>query len=162
VKLMGSVGLSGLSRKLPLLKKTALLKSMPQRTKLSDAFKKHLVNRTVFGGEMLQELSKFMIGFNIHAGIAGDYAANIRMFEVTGMGSLLLTDYKKNIQDLFIPDEEIVCYNSVGECVDKTRWLLSNREELHRIAAAGQAKTLRVHSVASRVEQLNELILEDL
>jgi len=162
VRILQKARLNQLSMKLPLIKRMALMNSRPERMKLSAAFRQQLISKSVFGTEMLRELSGYKIGFNIHAGIAGEYAANIRMFEVTGMGSLLLTDHKKNINDLFVPDEEIICYSSVGECLEKLRWLLDHEQDLNRIAAAGQAKTLQMHSLASRVEQLNELILQDI
>jgi len=55
---------------------------------------------------MYKALSRAKIGFNIHADIASDYAANMRMFEVTGVGSCLITDWKPNLHELFEDGEE--------------------------------------------------------
>ncbi len=112
----------------------------------------------LFGLEMMKALSKSKIGFNSHGGVAGDYAANIRLFEVTGVGSCLLTDHKKNITDFFEPDKEVVTYNSSEECVEKVNWLLSHPDELKQIAVAGHKRTLKDHTFERRAETLHEII----
>jgi spore maturation protein CgeB len=111
---------------------------------------------------MLRLLSRSKICLNSHGGVAGEYAANIRMFEVTGAGSLLVTDDKKNIKDLFIPDTEIITYSSPGECISKLKWLLDKPEEIKKIALEGQQKTLKNHTLEQRVGLLNEIILKEL
>lgn len=120
-------------------------------------YSKKLINKTkppVFGLKMFQVLQKADICFNIHGEIAGNCAGNIRMFEATGVGTCLLTDYKENLSELFIPDQEIVTYNSVNECIEKIKWLIENPNERKKIALAGQAKTIKEHNTQKRVEQI--------
>ena len=81
---------------------------------------------------------------NIHIGVAGDYAGNMRIFEVTGVGSCLLTDNKKNMSDLFEPGKEVVVYDSPEDCIAKVKWLLENENERKKIAGSGQKKTLNL------------------
>jgi len=116
----------------------------------------------VFGYEMYQLLSKAKICFNIHGEIAEKCAGNIRLFEATGVGTCLVTDWKDNITDLFEPDKEIVTYRSVEECIEKVKWLLNNPTERKAIAAAGQKRTLSEHTIEHRVKTMNEIITKEL
>ena len=161
-KILSSIGLKNLSIQLPLIKKAARLTGMPKKINFSKGFKNSANPTPLYGIEMFKALSKSKIGFNSHGGVAGEYAANIRLFEVTGVGSCLLTDNKKNITDFFEPDKEVVTYNSAYECVEKVNWLLTHPNELKQISLAGQKRTLKDHSFERRAESLNEIILNSL
>jgi spore maturation protein CgeB len=121
--------------------------------------KKH---QPVFGIDMYNLFKNSKIVLNIHIGVAGNYAGNMRMFEVTGVGSCLLTDNKTNLGDLFVPDKEVIVYNSMEECIEKAKWLLQNEEERSKIARAGQQKTLSSHTVENRSRQIIEIIDNEL
>lgn len=153
-----SIGLKKISLSLPLVNKTARLTEMPHKISFSKSFKQIANPTPLYGIEMFKALSKSKIGFNSHGGIAGEYAANVRLFEVTGVGSCQLTDHKKNMTDFFEPDKEVVTYKSADECIEKVNWLLSHPNELREIAAAGQRRTLRDHTFERRAEELHEII----
>ena len=110
---------------------------------------------------MLREISCHSAGFNFHGDLAGDYAANVRMFEVTGAGTLLVTDHKKNMGELFEPDAEVLTYASIDECIEKLKWAIDHPVEAGRIAEAGQKRTLREHSVERRVDLLYEILKKE-
>ncbi|HYG80937.1 MAG TPA: glycosyltransferase, partial [Pyrinomonadaceae bacterium] len=95
---------------------------------------------------------------NTHIDISTTSASNMRLFEVTGVGSCLLTDWKPNIGDLFEPDSEVITYRGAEECIEKVDYLLSHESERRAIAAAGQRRTLRDHTLARRAEQLDAII----
>lgn len=116
----------------------------------------------VFGKELFRLLRNTAITFNLHGEIAGKCAGNIRMFEVTGAGSCLVTDWKENIHELFEPDKEIVTYRSADECIEKIRWLLDHPDECKKIAAAGQKRTLKDHTVEKRAIYLDKIFRERL
>jgi spore maturation protein CgeB len=157
-----SVGLSSLALSLPVIKKVARLNEVPRRINFSDKFKQAANPIPLYGIEMFRALSKSKIGFNSHGGVAGEYAANVRLFEVTGVGSCLLTDHKKNINDFFEPDKEVVTYRSANECIEKVNWLLSHPNELKQIAIAGQKRILKDHTFERRAGELNEIISKEL
>jgi spore maturation protein CgeB len=106
----------------------------------------------VFGLDMFNELYNSKIVLNTHGDNSIRTAANMRMTEATGVGALLLTDWKENIADLFQPDEEIVTYKTAAEAVDKIRMLLNNDALRAKIAAAGQKRTLREYNYRRRME----------
>lgn len=114
----------------------------------------------VFGLEMFRTLAGFRMCLNAHGPSA--YASNLRLYEATGVGTCLLTDWKPNLGDLFALDTEIVTYRSADEAVEKARYLLDHESERQQIAAAGQRRTLHDHTIAQRVEQLHALITERL
>jgi len=142
--------------------KIGQLNEMPRRGRYASAIKKSISNYPVFGLDMLNAIAGYAIGFNLHGEVAGEYAANVRMFEVTGAGTLLVTDHKKNIQSLFEPDSEILTYRTKEECVDKLRWAIDHPAEAGKMGRAGQQRTLRDHSVEKRVDLLHEIIQKEL
>lgn len=107
---------------------------------------------------MLSVLSCAKVGLNFHIDAAGRYAGNIRLYEVTGVGSCLLTDEKENLHQLFERDTEVVTYKSADECLEKAKWLLEHPKEREAIAKAGQARTLRDHTYEKRAAQLDNII----
>lgn len=111
----------------------------------------------VWGIDMFAALARSKITINNHIGIAENYANNMRLYEATGMGCLMLTDRKSNITDMFEPGREIVCYDSPEECLELIRYYLDNETERARIAAAGQQRTLREHSYTRRTAELLDL-----
>lgn len=116
----------------------------------------------VFGLEMFQTLRDSDMTLNIHADSSPHYASNMRLFETTGVGTCLITDWKKNLHQLFEPDKEIVVYKSADECVEKVKWLRDHPKEREEIGLAGQKRTLEDHTFARRAEQLHDVIRERL
>jgi len=144
------------------LQKTGQLTEMPRGSNYSSILRKNCRNEPVFGLAMLERIAGYTIGFNQHAEVAGNYAANVRMFEVSGAGTLLVTDHKKNIRSLFEPDSEILTYKNKQECVEKLEWAWDHPLEAKTIALAGQARALRDHSIEKRVELLHEIMRKEL
>jgi len=122
----------------------------------SNIRKKHKGER--WGLEMYDILSRSKISFNRHINVAENNANNMRLFEATGMGSLLLTDKKDNLRELFEEDREIVTYRSKEEALDKYIYLINKPEELAKIAKAGQLRTLRDHTYENRIRELIQIL----
>lgn len=111
----------------------------------------------VWGGEMYRTLARSRISLNRHLKHSKNFANNMRLFEVTGMGSLLLTDYKSNIGEMFRVNSEILVYSSVEEAVDLVKFFLDNPEEAESIARAGQQRTLSEHCYDHRMPELKQI-----
>ncbi|MCI0621948.1 MAG: glycosyltransferase [Acidobacteria bacterium] len=111
-----------------------------------------------WAGAMYDKLFNARIALNHHIGISGDYANNMRLYEATGVGSLLLTDQKRNLAELFEPGREVVTYRSVGECVELIEHYLSHEEDRAAIARAGQQRTFREHRYYCRMQEYLELV----
>lgn len=111
-----------------------------------------------WGREMFTLLRRSQITINRHIDVAENYANNMRLFEATGCGALLITDYKDNLNDLFEIGTEVVAYRSPEECAALINYYLANPDEAEVIARAGQARTLREHTYALRMVQTAEVL----
>jgi spore maturation protein CgeB len=111
-----------------------------------------------WGANMYQILSNSKITVNHHIGMAGSYANNLRLFEATGVGTLLVTDWKKNLHEMFEPGKEVVSYRTPEECVEMIQYYLEHDEDREAIARAGQQRTLRDHTYSNRVKELMDII----
>jgi spore maturation protein CgeB len=160
-KLMKMLKLDHLAKSIPGIKKAYFLSEMPQNPKNISAISK-IAKPPVYGLDMFKAISRSKIGFNMHGEAAGDYAANVRLFEITGVGSCMVTDWKKNLNEIFEIDKEVVSFKTGDECVEKIKWLLDHPKEREEIAKAGQLRVLKDHTFRIRANQLNEIILKEL
>jgi spore maturation protein CgeB len=113
---------------------------------------------TAWGLEMFDILRRSRISLNHHIEISGAYANNMRLYETTGVGTLLLTDWKENLREMFDPIAEVAVYRSPDECVEKIGYYLREEGERNRVARAGQKRTLREHTYRQRMAQLVALV----
>lgn len=111
-----------------------------------------------WGVEMYQLLRRSKMTLNHHIGVAGTYANNMRLFEATGVGTLLVTDWKQNLPELFEPGTEVVTYRSAEECSEVVRYYLEHDDERETIARAGQQRTLRDHTYLQRMKELVDIV----
>ena len=111
----------------------------------------------VWGREMYGVLAASQITLNRHVDVAENYANNMRLYEATGMGALLITDAKDNLRELF-SDKEVVTYRSPDEAIEMVGYYLSHPDERQAIAAAGQARTLREHTYEQRMAELAHIL----
>lgn len=106
-----------------------------------------------WGREMYSVLRSARIALNHHGDIP-PFANNLRLFEATGVGALLLTDWKANLGEMFDVGREVAAYRDTCACIDQIEHFL--RDEPHRaaVAAAGQQRTLRTHTWEHRMSEL--------
>jgi len=112
----------------------------------------------IMGVDMYKILSQSKIVFNKHADAAFGNVGNMRMFEATGVGTCLLTDTGSNMPDLFEDGKEVVTYKTIDEAVEKVNYLLDHPNETEQIAKAGQARTLKDHTIGNRCQRIDEVI----
>ena len=110
-----------------------------------------------WGREMYRVLHRSKIVLNHHGDVA-PYANNLRLFEATGMGALLLTDWKANLQEMFEPGKEVAAYSTTEECIEAVGYYLQHEDARASIAHAGQQRTLREHNYTQRMEEFVELV----
>jgi spore maturation protein CgeB len=112
----------------------------------------------LFGIAMYQALFNSQVTLNSHIDIATRFASNMRLYEATGVGACLMTEWQDNLHELFEPDSEVVTYRSSAEALEKFHYLLEHQDERRTIALAGQRRTLQDHTFKVRAEYLNTLI----
>jgi hypothetical protein len=112
---------------------------------------------------MYQLYGQSKIVLNIHHPAAQGFSNNLRMFEATGMGAMLLTEHSTNISDYFTPSVECVTYRSIDEAIDLIKFFLAHDNQRKAIAQAGQRHTLTEHTYFNRMPivsvALQELVL---
>lgn len=116
--------------------------------------------KNVFGLNYYKSIGSYSCNINAHAPINGTGCGNQRMFEVTGIGSCLVTDYRVENSLLFDPDNEIVVYKNNEELVEKLKYLIDNPTECLRIAKNGQKRTLNNYTYKHKALQINDYIQE--
>lgn len=161
MKVLKAVGVpESALRTLPIIGRAVDLSSRPLRP-VNPVLNKFM-KPGIFGLEMYQVLRDSKITLNVHADSSPRFASNMRLFETTGVGTCMVTDWKDNLPGLFETDKEVVTYKTVDECVNKVTWLLDHSKEREDIAHAGQSRTLRDHSFAHRALILNKIIKDKL
>ena len=112
----------------------------------------------VWGIQMYRILAESRISLNRHIDHSQCFANNMRMFETTGVGTLLLTDWKENLSEMFEVGKEVVAYRTPQECAELIRYYLEHDAERQAIARAGQQRTLREHTYQRRMHELVEIV----
>jgi len=111
-----------------------------------------------WGLAMYEVLLKSKVTLNRHISISENYANNMRLFEATGAGALLITDDKSNLDQYFLPSAEVLAYTSLDEAADMVKWATENPDEAAIIAARGQNRTLRDHTYDKCMIQLGGIL----
>ena len=111
-----------------------------------------------WGRKMYEIFAQSKIVINRHIDISKDFANNLRMFEATAMGALLITDYKKNMDEFFEVGREVVTYKNPDDLVQKVKYYLVHPKETEKIAEAGQKRTLKDHTYKVRMKELDEIL----
>ena len=114
-----------------------------------------------FGRKMYEVLGKSKITLNRHGDIAKDFAANMRLFEATGMGAALVTDWKPDLVTLF-RENEVASYQTLEELFAVLTRLSQSPSEVRSLGAAGQKRTLNSHTYSQRVEMVSDFLKAEL
>ena len=108
----------------------------------------------VWGADMYQVLRRSRVTLNSHIDLAGREAGNMRLFEATGVGAFLLTDFKDNLDTLFELDHEVVAWRSIDDCLKTIDLCLSDDNRRAVIARSGQARTMSHHTYRNRTAEI--------
>ena len=111
-----------------------------------------------WGIEMYNILYNSKITLNRHISTAENHANNMRLYEATGAGAMLITDYKSDLDKLFILGKEVETYKSSEELTEKVKYYLNHDKEREAIAKAGQKRTLKDHTYKKRMEELIQIL----
>lgn len=148
---------------------TALLERLASRVPLaiwgygveslrSDSPLKACHRGEAWGMDMYRVLARSKIVVNRHIRAAEGYANNMRMFEATGVGALLITERSPNLSELFEPGREVLAYGGADELIELIEHYLAEPAELDRVAGAGQRRTVADHDYRRRIGELAELL----
>lgn len=152
---------------------TALLEYLCQHTNIliwgygidllpADSLIRNRHQGELWGKDMFRVLHQSRITLNRHINTAENYANNMRLFEATGSGALLLTDYKNNLSELFSIGDELLAYRSPEEAMELINYFLENKDEITKISHNGYMKTLEHHTYEKRMWELSDILYRHL
>lgn len=129
----------------------------------------------VFGIDMHKALRRGKIVFDVQGEIgiikpdgsrgldlANGDTMNMRLFEGTGGGSLVMTDAKPGLDKLFEPGQEIITFNDGNELIEKATYYLKHELERKMIAARGAKRCLTQWSMTTRAKAFVNMVREQL
>lgn len=112
-----------------------------------------------WGRQMYDIFSDSKIVVNRHGEIADSFANNMRLYEATGCGALLMTEQKANLGELFNPDE-LGIYTTPDDAVKQIDYYLAHPLVRESFARNGQIRTLQDHTYRERMKVVSDVILE--
>ena len=83
-------------------------------------------------------------------------AVNQRLFDVSATKSFILTDYRKQIDELFDGKENITYFNHVDEIPDLVKFYLNNPESANRNAQNAYNCVIQRHTYINRINAIIE------
>jgi spore maturation protein CgeB len=97
-------------------------------------------NGPVFGIKMYEKIiqSKIVINFHLNT----EDGLNMRLFEVTGSGTCLLTDSRPNMSSYFKINKEIFVFKNVNEAISIIDDLKKNPQKIYYTSIQGFKKTM--------------------
>ena len=122
--------------------------------------KKVAIPYELIGGSLAKAYNSSKIVLNIHkpSDKIDGTKANMRVFEATGCGSLLLTDYSQGIEEFYNVGKELLTYNNIEDLVSNIDFLLANEKTCEEIAYKGFERAHREHTYLNRVKHMMSLI----
>ncbi len=81
-------------------------------------------------------------------------AVNQRVFDVPACRRFIITDYRKQIEDLFEIDKEVVCYKSIDEIPDLVEKYLKDKKEREKIIENAYKRVMNEHKYTDRVMEI--------
>ena len=125
---------------------------------------KYVCRATILYGVPYYILNKLYnmtkININIHRdGSRSCHSAlNLRCFEVTGAGQLLLCDNVKGIEEFFENRREIIVSEGGREMIEYAEYFLYNEEERNEVAKAAYERVLKEHTIEHRALTLKKFL----
>lgn len=110
-----------------------------------------------WGNQMYQIFRQAKIVINRHGEMSDGFANNMRLYEATGCGALLVTEKAPNLHDYF-SDSECASYSSPADAALQVRYYLDNDERRRYMAGLGQTRTLREHTYSIRMKLVSDVL----
>jgi len=121
-------------------------------------FLKNIKIKPLFGIDYYKFLKKNDIILNIHSDDSNEYGGAQRLVEVTGIGSCLITEYKKDTRKQFDYDNEIIGYNNYAEMIEKLDKINNLQIDYQLISKNGQKKTLNEYSIENMFQNVKNIL----
>ncbi len=78
----------------------------------------------------------------------------LRVFDILGAGGFLITNYQKEIDELFTIGKDLVVYENMQDLKEKVGYYLEHEEERREIAKNGHDKVAKLYSIESQIDKI--------
>jgi spore maturation protein CgeB len=99
----------------------------------------------------LSKRAKIILGIGAIGHCLDMYTLKLRDFDAPISGALYLTQRNPDLCELFVEGEEIECYQTCREALDKIHYYLKNHSERQKIASRGLKRALTDHTWDTRL-----------
>lgn len=106
--------------------------------------------------DLIKIYNSAKIVLNIHS--HGKSDLNMRVFEATACGALLLTEERRCLGDFFDINKEILTFKDKNELKKRVEYYLVHEEKRKEIALVGQKRVYLEHTYEHRVREIIEEI----
>lgn len=107
-----------------------------------------------YGPQLVEIFNQSRLCLNIQDPDSAKLMVNMRVFEVTGSGGVLLTDYGYGISDFFKPGEQILMYDDIESLIEQIKYYNHAESELREISIRAEEKAHKMHTYKHRMEVL--------
>lgn len=83
-----------------------------------------------------------------------------RVFDIMSVGGFVMSNYQEEMEELFVPDKEIVVFHNMEEMTDKAAYYLSHETERIRIAMAGYDRVRREYNYPESLKKMLAIALQ--
>lgn len=84
-----------------------------------------------------------------------------RIYDIMGNGGFVITNYQSELLEYFVPDEDLVIYESLEDLLFKISYYLQHEDERKRIAENGYKKVKLRYTVEQRLKDIIEIVWQD-
>lgn len=117
-----------------------------------------IINKPIPYGKVCSEYQSYKINLNI-SDLQLEHSANNRIFDNFACKSFLLSDYKKDIEEMFPQFGEYITYKSIAELNDKIEYYLVHDKERKEITEELYHIIIKNHTYDNRAAQMINMIL---
>ncbi|MGE5406732.1 MAG: glycosyltransferase [Methanosarcina sp.] len=142
------------------LSERSTLSNRDQRImQLMKYFPQAIVRGNGWPGGFLEDLKEqylhTKIGWNFHHSTG---PTNRRTFELPALGLMQLCDNKTNLGKIYKLDSEAIGFDSIEECIEKTRYYLAHDNERREIAFNGWKRTIEEFTIGKWWDKIIEYV----
>lgn len=113
----------------------------------------------IWGDRLAEAYCASKICVNVHS--HGAYDVNMRVFEAAACGTLVVTEDRPMVRELFAVDgsePELVVYSNARELIEKVEYFLAHEDERRAIAMRAMERVRRDHTYERRMRRVLSLL----
>ena len=84
----------------------------------------------------------------------------LRVFDIMSVGGFVMSNYQEEMEELFVPDKEIVLFSNLEEMMEKAEYYLTHETERLKIAIAGYQRVCKDYNYPSSLRKMLETALQ--